>query len=240
MHRKIHPLVGFAVLSAGVLSSSTLSSAAVLVKYEFTADATSLVPTTTGSGVTSANILSASGLSKQGSGVNFTGSSGPRVLGWQGSGTISGNLSEALTANHYFTFTLTPTAGQKMDLTNLTFFSNVGGTALVPRTLELQVSTDGTNFNSAGTQTLAFDDLSSTALFNMSLAAYSGVSTQTTFRIALYDLERDNVNWGSGNWVRFEDITVNGTVSPIPEPSAAFLGSIGALALFRRTRFRGK
>lgn len=238
MHRKIHPLVGPAVVAVGILSISSVSSAAVLVKYDFgTAAEANLSPSTTGSGVTSAAIVIASGLSKQNSGVTFAGSSGPRVMGLLGTSAVSGNLTESLAASQYFTFSLTAVPGQKMDLTNITFFANTGASGReIARTFELQVSTDGTNFTTVGTSAMSYNDLTAAALYNISLASYSGITAQTTFRMAFYDAENDNDNWGGGNWIRLDDITVNGTVSPIPEASTVPLGALGVLAFFRRKR----
>jgi len=237
MYRKIHPLVGLAAFAAGTFALSSASRAVVLLKYDFgTATEANLNPSTTGAGVTSTAIGNADGLEKRNSGITYAGSSGPRVLGWQGLGNVSGSLSEALDEGQFFTFSLTPIAGQKMDLTNITFFANTGATTGVARTFVLQVSTDGADFATVGTSAMPFDTLTSAALFDIPLSSYSNITTQTTFRMAFHDAANDGAAWGTGNWVRMDDITVNGVVSPVPEPSAALIGALGAVALFRRKR----
>ncbi len=237
MYRKIHPLVGLAAIAAGVFALSGTSSAAILLKYDFgTATEANLNPSTTGPGVTSTAISNPGGLIKRNSGINYAGSSGPRVVGWEGVGNVSGTLSQALVANQFFTFSLTPVVGQKLDLTNITFFANTGATTAIARTFELQASTDGTNFATVRIAEMPFNDLTSAALFDISLASYTNITTQTTFRISFYDATNGGATWSSGNWVRMDDITVNGTVSPIPEPSACFLGFAGMLAFLRRKR----
>jgi hypothetical protein len=153
--------------------------------------------------------------------------------------TLKGSLGEAITANHYFTFTLTPDAGKTVSYDNI--FTRVSlntGDTNVGATIEFFLLSDQTGFTASD----SLDSFSATRSPGSSGAAYvpgtfdvSGVSglqnlaVATEFRI--YAVETAGVAnrmgigeaWG-GN-THSDDLVVNGTV--IPEPA-----TLGLLCFF--------
>jgi len=207
--------------------------AAVLSQYTFASN--TLAATTTGSGVSAGTITNGGGYTLKQSGFNL-GGSGPQALGWASNQSVPGSVAEALSQNQFFTFTLTPNAGQQISLTGITFLGNAGADTALARSFELQVSTNGTDFSTIGTGTLISGGTGANATFGFSLESYTAITTQTKFRFVAYDVANDDVTWSDGSWIRLDDITVNGTVSPIPEPSGIALAALGLLGLATRRR----
>lgn len=206
--------------------------AAVLSQYTFAAN--SLAATTQASGLTAGSITNGGGLSVKQSGFNLGGTGTP-ALGWSSGGSVPGSVSAALTSNQFFTFTLTPNAGQQINLTDITFYANIGSDVSLARSFELQVTTNGTDYSPVGGATLTRDSTGAGAQFSYSLASYTNITSQTRFRFVPYDTTITG-SWSDGSWIRLDDITVNGTVSPIPEASGIALTAVGLLGLATRRR----
>jgi len=209
--------------------------AAVLSSYTFASD--SLSATTSAPSISAGAVTNGGGLVLKQSGFDFLGSSsGPRAVGWASALAIPGTVGEAITNNQFFTFSLTPAGGQQMDLTNITFNANIGNAASVARSFELQASTNGGTFAAVGTGTLILNGATTSAAFNFLLTSYTGITSQTTFRFVPYDAGFAATPWNDGNWIRLDDIIVNGTVSPIPEASGVALMAVGLLGIASRRR----
>lgn len=124
-----------------------------------------------------------------------------------------------ITGDAYFTISLGPTSGNSINFTNFVFTSQASGSgptgAFVRSSVDSFAANLGTVTTSGGTVSL-------------SAAAFQGITTTTEFRVYGFGAS------ASGGTFSINDFTFNGDV--VPEPSAAFLGSLGALALLRRRR----
>lgn len=133
-----------------------------------------------------------------------------------------------LAGNDYWFFTVTPDANHTLSLTNMTFNTSRGGTS-APRGYDLQVSTVGTTFTSV---TGAVDILTTRATWtavNVDLSAYQNLAGTVTFRMYGYSPSSS----GSIEW---DDVILNGTVAPIPEPATASLLALTAVPLLLRRK----
>jgi hypothetical protein len=145
------------------------------------------------------------------------------------------DTAAAFANNGYFSFTVTPDSGFEMDLTSLDFLVATGGTTET-RLYEIRsdltgvtslagpVSPTGTrNDGKAGMDNISIDLTGISALQNLTTAVTFQFITATT----------GNFN-ASLEW---DDISLNGTVSVVPEPSTyAMLAGLLALGwvMFRR------
>ena len=141
--------------------------------------------------------------------------------------------ASAVSSNDYYTFTLTPNAGEQATLANVAFNFAVFGNANPSASFALYSSAD--NF------TNRLGAVVTTTSTNSFTFAAIGLGNQTvtsaiTFRLYVFD---NNDDTGQGDLL--DHVTVNGTVSPIPEPSTYALfglgvGLLGAVQRFRRRR----
>ena len=239
-----HFSFSLAAIAAGFLLSLSPASSAVLVNYTFPSGSNA----STASDPNVAVSLITSNIGIVGTDSGFSSSSSNAFA--RANATASSEV-DAVEGADYFQFTLTPQGGYEVDLTSFSmqfgnqssssfnfassffvrtsldnFGSNVAisptGTTL---TFNQGVATRTTTSSSYGSGTVAFD-VSGT---------YQNLASAVTLRIYIFD------NSDSGTLVtRFDNVVINGNVSPIPEPSAAgltALGSLLALAL-RRSRKR--
>jgi hypothetical protein len=114
------------------------------------------------------------------------------------------SLANAITNGCYFTFTLTPNAGVRYNLTTLTFNATRGG-ASTPRGYGVRSSIDSYAADLSGgdlsTQATTWSNIS----VDLSAGGFQNLTTAVTFRIYVYAPT-------SGNSVDFDDIAVNGSV----------------------------
>ena len=163
-------------------------------------------------------------------------------------GHQSSNLSAALSAGAYATFSIAPTAGNALSLSSIdvaTFTQTADGL-----TFNVVFSLDNNNFSdpakvkSVGTiNPVSAGWSGATTTFDLTgVAELQSITGTTEFRIAYY---------GGGQYYQLgfgqiaganNDIALNGTVAPvaaIPEPStAAMLGGLGAIAFAATIRRR--
>lgn len=115
----------------------------------------------------------------------------------------------AITTNSYFYFTITPIAGQTLNLSNLTFNIARGG-ASTPRGYVIRSSRDNFAADVASanvqTQRTTFTAVS----VDLSAAAFQNLSTSTTFRVYLYAPS-------TSNSLDIDDLTVNGALGSAPQ-----------------------
>lgn len=141
-------------------------------------------------------------------------------------------------ASQYWQFTVTAADGYELDLTSFTFDGARGG-ASAPRTYSVRTSVGGTGFGapSIGSGEFTFQrsgdasatDTMPTFTFDLSGPEFQNL-TSITFRV-FFDTPGVSQN------IDIDNVTVNGMVSPIPEPSTAALG-LGAALLMLRKRSR--
>lgn len=155
-------------------------------------------------------------------------------------------LGLAIEANEYFAFEIDVDPGSAMDLTSLTFelgYTAVGTFVGKEFTAYLLSSIGGfTADKSLGDGTVLVTDLNSGSspqypsaptFIDLSGVQFDNVTTAVEFRLYITD------NTGNANYLgRIDDITLNGTVTDIPEHSAcALFGGLlacGCVMLRRR------
>jgi hypothetical protein len=140
----------------------------------------------------------------------------------------SNNLAGALTNNQYIGFTITLGTATTIDLTSFSFATDItSGTAA--KNYWLLADVIGGTFDAA-------DQIGSGSFSNneskvITTFSTSSFSSNTEFRL-YFDTGASTASHGFA----IDDITLEATVTPIPEPSAALLGGIGTLLLLRRRR----
>jgi hypothetical protein len=141
--------------------------------------------------------------------------------------------ANAISNDDYFSFTITPTldAGESLNFTTFTFDvagrnSNSNSMYVLRSSVDSYAATVGIT----GTVVLASAPTTWVSQsFNLSDdPILQGVTTATTFRLYVID------NRGSTAHILLDNVVLNGTT--VPEPGAAWLGSLGMFALFRRRR----
>ncbi len=221
-----------------------VADGAALVTYGFGTSSTDVVldPTMTVGGM-SATALSAasSAISLQRSGVAL-GTSSASALGVSGTG-LNSTEAFALGAGRYFSFTLTPGAGQMLSLEKLTMNANIGGQATAPN-FSIRLDT-GSGFNTVATGQVTAESGASGTPFNafdlafseVTPGALSNLTGTVTIQMVFYNAVTTPLPAGWSSWVRIDDLSIHGVVSPIPEPGSMMLGVLGAgFLLTRRTR----
>jgi hypothetical protein len=201
-----------AVLFALVLSLD----AAIIVQYNFNSNGS---PTTVAS-----NISGASTITNTQALNNFNVSTNPdsgyASNVFQVSPNVGGKPSSP--NGSYFTFGFTVDPGYQLDLETLTLQGARGGGS-TPRGVALSTSADSHAAFIDGTRD--FDTVRPT--LNSYSFDLSSLSTQTgtfIFRVYVYAP-------GTGNTIEIDDLTVNGTLSVIPEPSTWLLLACGIVTL---------
>lgn len=141
--------------------------------------------------------------------------------------------STSLDANDYFEFTITPSSGYQLSLTSLTLDERRSLTGI----RSWAVRSSSNNFGSdLGNFSVPDNDLTRTGQ-STSLNSLTDITTALTFRIYGYSSEA-----GGGTW-RIDNVTLNGSISAIPEPSTyAVIFGIVALAgaIIQRRRSKGR
>jgi hypothetical protein len=145
----------------------------------------------------------------------------------------AGVEATAITNNDYFKFTLTPGATFQANLTSLFFDYSANGSGTLENTASFFVRSSADGF-AANVGTTASATITGSAAadyqrqtIDLSGAAFQNLTAPIEFRVYV-------TNSGVGV-ARLDNLTLNGDIAAIPEPSSlALLGSLGALALRRR------
>lgn len=205
------------------LCAATAVSQVTLLSWEFSGNS-GVTPDPEIADVYGSNISTSdpSGFLRRGSGiVGASNSNGFSSNNWSTSGVT--NLSEALTAGDYYTFSVAPETGFVIDLSSLDI--NFQTTGSGPDEWGLFSSVDG--FSSA-IDTFTLDGASAAISLDVSGSSFDTLTSSTEFRIAGFGAT------GSTGAARFNgsgaDIVLSGFTSAIPEPSTYAL-IFGALAL---------
>lgn len=175
-----------------------------------------------------------SGQLSRGPGAGSPGNPASSVFG--ASGFDAGDLSLALSASDYFTFSIAPTSGNQMTLQNVIYklsattsgatggalFSDVGGFASTADAISTFGITGGTNNDNSISLGASFQNLTGPVEFRL---YFFGGGGSTTDKVRFRNLSGD-------------DLIVDGTVGPIPEPSTLLCALFGAgLFAIRRRRW---
>lgn len=232
--------VGLLFASLGCVMPQ-ITKADVLVQYTFPSSST-YVSTDPNPNSTASN-FTFNGMGTSGTDYGrSTLTTGPNLNTIYTRGTaLTTSEAAAITDGDYYAFTLTPSAGMRLNLTNLTFVTDAtqGVTGLTyTANFVVRSSLDGYSSNIA-----AFSDGPSTSnasvftqqTIDLSGAAFQNVATPITFRIYLYHTGADATNTQA--ITRSDTYVLNGTVSAVPEPSTAMLAGAGlALVGLRRRK----
>ena len=229
-----------------VLSLASVSSAAVIVQYNFDNDVTHL-----DADVLATNISEIGPTSPDFALTVITESN---LFAAEGQGVQDGQADEmaaAWAAEQYIEFTVNADGGYAFDLDTLTFdiFRGIRGT----NDYAIRTSVDGfaenlvyRNQGTTATSTLQTVDFNAPSDFSglggtdgvgtgaFTASQFDGLST-ITFRIA-YD-DRQNNNTGQSA-TRLDNWTVNGSVIAVPEPSSFAMLGLGIISLVSAQRRR--
>lgn len=218
------------------------AGADVLVQYSFGTDNGSdqsgetLAPTTLHAQATAPSITASAGVTVQGIsdvdtglGISNSHSSGPAaafpVMAASG-------YSTSVASDRYFQFTLTPQPGYQFDLTNITFDVASGGSSARP--YEVRYSFDNFATNSFAADGSAAATVSGNMAFRHITATLSDQIALTNTTTSTVTFRFFGATTATNLEIRYDNITVNGTVSPIPEPGTLALLAAGGLLLLRR------
>ena len=237
--------------------------AAVLVGYDFDdgSGSASLSPTVSASGVTTSAFGAGAGLlgpTIESGGVTLTdgedaegnpfGTTNGLSLGGTRDADVgytryfnghltpnAAGLTLAVDNNDYYSFTLTPTSGNALNFTSFTFRHYIDGVES-PDAWALYSSVGGfdqANSIAVGnaTTTDSWDGADNNNVIDLSGASFQGLESNVEFRLVIYN-GRNN----SGSLSYWDNFIVNGTVSPVPEPSTFALFGLGGLAFLTRRR----
>lgn len=197
------------------------SQGATLATWDFTGqlgDQTSQAVTSTLINITAGDLTRGSGLST---------STTPNSM------NSSGWTTSLFDANDYYQISITVAPGFQMDLASVDFAERRSGTGI--RNFQIRSSLD--SFGAIIGSAVGVPD--DTDVRDQSLplgSAFDTVTGTVTFRVFGTDAEGAAGTWRLQNNGTTGGLTIQGTVTAIPEPTAALLGGLGMLALLRRRR----
>ena len=215
------------------------SHAATLVTWNFNDGTTNA--SATAANLTAGAFTSAGGLGSLAVTANSTvravGDTG-YVVTWTGTSVGSSGEAGAITGLDYFTFTLTPSAGHSMSIDQISFYAWMNTSGTLTDDYNYFVRSSATGATTLGTYTSALRVGNSTVpttanqyTLNLSgVTALQNVTTATTFTIGMY---LDNA---STSFMRIDSVSLSGTITPVPEPTVAFLALSAAVVLIFRRR----
>ena len=215
---KIIPVIAF----LGLVTTAR----AQVVQYTFPSG--SFAPTTVNANVTATSV------NATGSSASIeAGNSVPNTVFFR-QGILSTTPAAAVSNAQFFQFTVTPTAGNTLNLTSLTFDAALGGSINSPSGYVLRSSLNsfGSDISTAPITTTqpAFTSFS----VDLSTSTFQNVNAPITFRLYQYL----STVGGVGDF--YDNLTLNGSVTPVavPEPGSVALlvgmGTMGAGFLTRR------
>jgi hypothetical protein len=197
-------------------------------------------PTTTGAGVEVVGLT-------RGSGVGTAGTAAPAAWGGTGWNGPTG-LSDAVAANNFVTFSVTPTAGNFVSFTSIEQYSilrSPSGPAAGHWQYLVGSETAQNTFQDIGF-TRVWDRGSNPQpkiLLN-TISALQNTTETVTFRVVNWDASDADGAWYFNNFQAGDDLIITGTVTAVPEPSSLVLAAVacaGGLVghRWRRRKSRG-
>lgn len=228
---------------AALLTVSGAAHAAVLAQYTFQDSTTASSDTDPDS--TASNISGGTGISPTISGSAANGNPAPGYVDQVGTGSGVGDNSApddeqfALDNDEYFSFTVTPTTGNRLNLAQLAFDADSEGTGFATPDDDwaLYTSVDSGDFSSVATSQ-AIDrggiprNSFTTQTVDLSDAKFQSLTAPVEFRLYVW-MTRTQTN--SVKELRLDNFELTGTV--VPEPSSlALLGLATVAAATARRR----
>jgi hypothetical protein len=223
------PLATAAVATFALAVLAPSLSAEVLLQYTFAGG--SAAPTTEAENV-DGNNATWTGLPNSG----FSNSTSTAFV-------RSDSVPASFSSDQYFEFTITANPGFMLDLESLEF--RMGGQNVVGAeyTVYANVRSSADSYaadllinpGSVTTASHTIADANATTYSNFTVDL-SGLGAVTTLTLRLYP--SDNLS-SNNRYYRYDTVTLNGSVNPVPEPAtlALLVGSLGLIAA-RRRRFR--
>ncbi len=223
--------------------------AAVLATYEFTGQTTgqktAIPATSSGSNVTASDVTRNNVIMDVGNDAAWT--SRPYLGASTGSDTAGApfaNAAAAVSANSYFTFTLTADSGYELDLSSLAFVVTKGGGS----TRGFAMQTSATGFSTDGSTNINTSTGDVSAGFSQTVTTQRGTPAFTNVNLSLTGAAYQDLDsitfrfftFAASNFqtVEYDNFTVNGTVSLVPEPASLGLAGVVVIGAFGRRRRR--
>jgi hypothetical protein len=232
------------LLAVAVLTASTLAgaSAQILTQWSFSGLSGGLndFGPSPFAATTSALNATYSGLVR-GSGIGTTGTGAGGA--WGGNDFTGTSLETAITLNEYVSFTITPDAGFALSFAGIDAY-NIRRSASGPTTGIWQYQVGGGEFVSIGSPITWGSTTSATGNPQSSIdlsgiAGLQGVTDAVTFRVVVWGASGTGGTWyfngsaASGSL----PLTINGAVTPVPEPheyAVAMAGLLLTVVVMRR------
>lgn len=211
-------------LAAMTLSFGLLESpAAVIALYPFDTIASGSSPSLdTDPNSTASSIFAGAGVSMVSSSTGNPTPSGAM----QNANTTTEAF--AISGNDYFEFTITPQSGYQMDLTSLSLQYQRNNLS-APTNLFIRSSVDSYGSNLFSDGSLPAGSFETGTLSLSSILSFQDLTSAVTFRIYAWG--------GSGaTSLRFDNVTLSGTMSAVPEPSSCLMLVMGLAVLSRGLR----
>ena len=133
----------------------------------------------------------------------------------------------AIAGNKYFEFTLAPDAGYQFTLDSIAFDVTRGGGS-TPRGYVLRSSVDNFTADLAGSALTTARPTYTPVSVTLG-STYTDLTTPVTFRFYNYAP-------AAGNSIDYDNISLSGTITAVPEPGILALGALGGLALIASTK----
>ena len=199
------------------LAAAFSASAITLVQYNV--PGADFAPTSTAAGVT-ADALNT---------VGSTAVLEPAVFGegvFLKQSVVATDSATAVAAAQYFQFTFAPNAGSALNLTSLVFDAARGGNT-APRGFALRSSLDAFATDVATNSIPTIDPDYTNYNIDLTGPMFQSLTSATTFRIYQYVPQ-------AGNGVYYDNLTLSGSITPVPEPASFAALALGLAALRRR------
>lgn len=208
------------------------TSAAVLADYPF--DGSSAASTDTDPNSVASSLTFGAGFSQLRYSTSTGSPSTPSIFVFGSDTGTTATEAEAVDANDYWAFIISPNAGIELDLTDLTF--RIGGSASINTTIFVRSSLDGFaatlgSFNHTGAGVSATD-----RVVNLSGDSFQNLTAPVEFRFYAFDNSTSTSNAGA----RLDSIVLNGNTAVVPEPSAVLVLALGLAGLSLRRRHRSR
>ena len=217
--------------------------AAVIAQYDFNTD---LNASTADANITAGTVTSGAGISGSGESGRSSFSNSLYALA-SATSTTSISVGTAIAADDYFSVTVGANSGYYMDLDSITldFGYTRNGVQFGDKDLKAYVFSSFTGFVDAGdilgseviqttvdNNSLQYPGGSPSLTVDLSAYSYVWSGGEIEFRIYLADTTN-----GTAYVHRIDNVTLNGVVAAVPEPSSTALLGLGGLAvLLRRKR----
>jgi hypothetical protein len=235
-------------LGALALFSAASLRADILVTYDMQTAGARTNASFVGSGLTASSLIGNNlEPGSPGSATLANGDPNNYYTAWSFIGSGGSTAADAINSGDFFKLTLTPTAGNELTITSLSFDAFAGTAG--PSARQIYVFSENLGVSGgpvlltastvSGSPLIPYNTATAGQNFSVDLSGYSGladVTSSVTFRFYT------QTPTASQN-IDFDNITISGVVNPIPapEPSTfALVGGGGALALLmvRSRRFQ--